>query len=304
MKSAQPFFSIILPTFNRAKWLRTSIQSILAQEFTDYEVIVVDDGSTDDSGEVVNKLSEFHPQIRYFYKQNEERSIARNFGISKATGRYVGFLDSDDKLYPNHLTTAFDLLKRNGFPEVGHLGYEMVDEQGHSILVRNSFDQTFKSKLIRENILHGNAIVIRKDILQEIHFIPSTDAVLSEDWYLWLRLAARYPFYFDNTVTSAVLHHPDRSLLNINPVKLISNTRTIVSYLEQDITFLSTYKNQAFRHFADHYTFLTLTLAHVNNRRWDTLQFLVKAFHYDPGVVFRKRFWASIKHWFYHLVKY
>lgn len=291
------FFSIVIPTFNRGKLLDHAINSILLQEFSDYEIIVVDDGSTDDTRERIEKLAKKNPSIKYFFKQNEERSIARNHGITKALGKYISFLDSDDQLYSNHLKVAYELLKRNNFPEVGHLGYEFIDGSGNSVLVRNEFDETFREKLIHENIIHGNAIFIRSDIATEVNFIPSSAAMISEDWYVWLRLAARYPFHFDNTVTSAVVHHSERSLRTIHPDKLIASTEIIVEYLMKDAPFLNTYKHKVSYHFANHYTLLTLILSLTKSRRFDTFKYLLKAIRYDPTVIVRKRFLASVKHW-------
>jgi glycosyltransferase involved in cell wall biosynthesis len=296
MDTNQPFFSVIIPTYNRAKHLVNALTSILQQEFLDFEVIIVDDGSTDDTKILVSEIANRNSQIKYFYKENEERSIARNYGIMKAMGRYIGFLDSDDILYPNHLRVGYELLRKNNFPEVGHLGYQLIDTSGHTTLTRNTFDASFKDKLIGENIIHGNAIFIRRDIATEVHFIPDKAAILSEDWYLWLRLAARYPFYFDNTITSAIVVHEGRSLSNINPDKLIASTNIIVQYLQKDKTFLAAYRGRTSYHFANHYTFLTLILALTKKRRSDTLRFLLKSIRYDPTVVWRKRFLASIKH--------
>ena len=79
----------------------------------------------------------------------------------------MSFLDSDDILYPNHFKIAFELLKKHNFPEVGHLGYEFIDASQKPILTRNTFDNSFKDKLIHENIIHGNAIFIRQDIARK-----------------------------------------------------------------------------------------------------------------------------------------
>lgn len=290
------FFSVIIPTYNRIKHLVPALNSLLQQNFSAFEIIVVDDGSTDETKRIVSEMAVNNPKIKYFYKDNEERSIARNFGIMKAKGKYIGFLDSDDILYPHHLSTGFELLKKNNYPEVGHLGYQIMDTSGNIILLRNNFDKTFKSKLIYENIIHGNAIFIRRDIAQQINFIPSKAAILSEDWYLWLRLASRYPFYFDNTVTSAVVEHAGRSLSNIDPEKLIASTNILIDYLKKDKTFLATYKEKVSCHFSNHYTFLALILSLTKTRRLQTLKYLAVAIRYDLTVIFRRRFLASIKH--------
>lgn len=296
MTTQVPFFSIIIPTYNRAKQLRSAIASVLAQQFKDYEIVIVDDGSTDNTREVIKDLLPDNLSIKYFYKTNEERSIARNYGIQRALGRYINFLDSDDVLYPTHFSVAHDLLSKNNFPEVGHLGFRTIDSEGREISVTRNLDTTFREKLISENFLHGNAIFIRKDIAEQVNFIPSALAFLSEDWYVWLRLAARYNFYFDNTITSAVIVHPERSLLNIDPVKLIANTNILVNNLKKDVPFMKAYRHMANYHFANHYTFLTLILSTAKARKWDTLRYLVIAIQHDPKVIFRKRFLASIKH--------
>jgi glycosyltransferase involved in cell wall biosynthesis len=294
----QPFFSVIVPTYNRAKHLERSLRTVLAQTFREFEVIVVDDGSTDNTRTIIEGISSADHRVKYFYKENEERSIARNFGISKVEGRYVAFLDSDDTLYPNHLEVAHDLLTRNNFPEVGHLGYEAVDASGKVLMKNNNFDESFKQKLIHDNILHGNAIFIRRDIATEVNFIPSRFAILSEDWYLWLRLASRYKFHFDNTVTSAVVHHDQRSLLNIDPDKLVACTNVVVEYLKKDTPFLEEYGSKVSYHFANHYVFLALILSLTKRRRLDTIRYLFRAFRYDPTVIRRHTFYAPIKHWF------
>lgn len=294
----RPFFSIIVPTYNRGNILPSTLRSILNQEFSNFEVIVVDDGSTDDTKEIVKQIAEKDSRINYFFKKNEERSIARNFGILKSSGVYVAFLDSDDILYPNHFMVAFNLMEKNNLPEVGVLGSELIDGSGKSILVRNNFDRSFAEELIHENKILSNAILIRRDIALTVNFIPSKDAILSEDWYLWLRLAARYQFHFDNTITSAAVQHNARSLENINPDRLIASTNIVVEYLKKDAPFLKAYRGKVNYHFANHYTFVALILALTKERRLDTLKYLLRSIGYDPTVIFRKRFLASVKHLF------
>lgn len=102
-----PFFSIIIPTYNRAHTLHRPIDSVLAQTYTDWELIIVDDGSTDDTQSVVEAYRD--PRIRYVRQENKERSAARNHGMHKAIGEWICFQDSDDEYLPMHLAT----LKKN-----------------------------------------------------------------------------------------------------------------------------------------------------------------------------------------------
>lgn len=102
-----PLFSVVMPTYNRAKWLEGAIQSVLNQTFEDFELIIVDDGSTDNTRDLVSGFAD--SRILYYYQENKERSAARNAGIKLASGDYVCFLDSDDVYLPWHL----EILKKS-----------------------------------------------------------------------------------------------------------------------------------------------------------------------------------------------
>lgn len=97
----KPFFSIILPTCNREALLPRAIRSVMNQTFQDWELIVVDDGSTDETGTLVDSFSD--ERIRYFFQENKGQGAATNAGIQLAEGQYICFLDSDDEYFPNHL---------------------------------------------------------------------------------------------------------------------------------------------------------------------------------------------------------
>jgi glycosyltransferase involved in cell wall biosynthesis len=139
---AEPFFSVIIPTFNRAQRVAKAVQSTLGQSFSNFEVIVVDDGSTDNTSELLSQLFSMDKRVRFFQKTNEERSIARNYGASQARGRYLNFLDSDDFLYADHLATAYRLLLQNDFPEWSVLGCEIIDE-GNVVRIASSLTTQF-----------------------------------------------------------------------------------------------------------------------------------------------------------------
>ncbi|MBD2721800.1 glycosyltransferase family 2 protein [Hymenobacter armeniacus] len=98
-----PYFSVVIPTYNRAAFIGATLDSVLAQDFSEFEVLVVDDGSTDNTAAVVQAYTD--PRLHYFPKPNAERGAARNYGVARARGEYVLFLDSDDLLHPNHLRT-------------------------------------------------------------------------------------------------------------------------------------------------------------------------------------------------------
>jgi glycosyltransferase involved in cell wall biosynthesis len=292
----EPFFSIILPTFNRAHYLERPIQSVLEQTFGDFELLIVDDGSTDNTESLVQQTKD--ARIKYFKKNNEERSIARNFGVNVATGQYVCFLDSDDKLHSNHLEVAHNVIVKNNYPEVCHLGFETINENGDQLTRHIDLHVDTENRLIEENIFSCNAIFIRHEIANQYPFINHRMAVISEDWYVWLRLISRFTFCFDPTITSSVIEHNDRSLRNINPDKLIASTNLIIQNLEKDDAFKAKFGKKVNYFFSNQYTLISLVLALTKRRRALVLRYLVKAMKSDLSVARRRRFLASIKHWF------
>ena len=106
-----PIFSIIVPTFNRAKNLPSCIMSILTQSFTDWELIIIDDGSTDKTSEVVHSYED--TRLRYVWQENQERSAARNHGLELTKGEWICFLDSDDQYTPEHLEVLYEGIRSN-----------------------------------------------------------------------------------------------------------------------------------------------------------------------------------------------
>ncbi|WP_224243267.1 glycosyltransferase family 2 protein [Hyalangium gracile] len=110
-----PFFSIVIPTYNRARLLGETLESVFVQEFSDYEVLVVDDGSTDDTREVLARYGE---RVRVLRQENQGQGVARNLGIQHAAGSYVVFLDSDDLWFPWTLGTWRQAIDMYGGPSV------------------------------------------------------------------------------------------------------------------------------------------------------------------------------------------
>src|SRR6185312_11309056 len=104
---SKPFFTVIIPTYNREKLLQRAIESVLAQTEQDFEIIIVDDGSKDNTKELVKK----YKTVRYYIKKHEGAAAAKNFGISKVKGEFITFLDSDDAYLPQHLKTRKEFLK-------------------------------------------------------------------------------------------------------------------------------------------------------------------------------------------------
>jgi glycosyltransferase involved in cell wall biosynthesis len=138
--SPPPLVSVILPTYNRARFLPQAFASIRAQTVTDWELIVVDDGSTDDTAAVVDRLRQEIPQsVCYFYQENQGPAEARNAGIGKARGRYLAFFDSDDEWLPHHLLHCTKALEENPWVDWIYAACRIVEEARGQVTVPNTF---------------------------------------------------------------------------------------------------------------------------------------------------------------------
>lgn len=125
----RPFFSVIVCTFNRAGLLPRALDSVLAQVESDWEVVIVDDGSTDDTVQTVQKYAESDPRFRLLrHEQNRGTSVARNTGIAHADGLFVTFLDSDDAYDPEHLSSRRMMLLQHQQIQILHGGVTVIGD--------------------------------------------------------------------------------------------------------------------------------------------------------------------------------
>jgi len=191
-KRTMPEVSVIIPTYNRADLVTLAIESVLAQTYPDFEIIVIDDGSQDDTGAVVKAYPD--PRIRYIYQDNTGLGGARNTGIRAARGRYVAFLDADDLFLPENLALQVQELQSHpeaGFAAGGHL---FVDKAGQPLAERRPWRSYPQPDL--ETWLHGcpiipSAVLIRREWLMRVDGFTALRPMGAEDWDLWLRLAYR-----------------------------------------------------------------------------------------------------------------
>jgi glycosyltransferase involved in cell wall biosynthesis len=121
-----PFFSVVLCTFNRAHLLPRALDSLMAQEETSWEAVIVDDGSIDNTAEVVRPFALAHANVRYLYHSNRGLPLSRNTGIAAAVGRYVTFLDSDDAYTPDHLRIRRAILESHPEIDLLHGGVRII----------------------------------------------------------------------------------------------------------------------------------------------------------------------------------
>jgi glycosyltransferase involved in cell wall biosynthesis len=189
--------SVIIPTYNRAHVLREAIDSVLSQKYSDLELLVVDDGSTDHTKEVV---SSYTSKLAYIYQEHKGVSAARNRGIKHAKGDYLAFLDSDDLWLPDKLSTQMRFMEDH--PEI-HICYTEERWIRRGVRVNPMKKHRKYSGMIFEHclplcIVSPSSVLIARSLLEEIGVFDE-ELKVCEDYDLWLRISARYPIYLLDT---------------------------------------------------------------------------------------------------------
>lgn len=290
--SASPYFSIVVPTYNRAKLVAETLATIFAQEFTDFEVLVVDDGSTDNTEEVLSTIRD--PRFQYHKKQNGERGAARNYGAKLARGQYINFFDSDDWMYPNHLTAAKRLIEKENAPEFFHLGYDFKSPDGQVLKLVNALDATLQTKAMFDNILSCNGVFVRRDIALQFPFEENRVLASAEDWELWIRLLSRFKIRYSNEITTSVVSHDLRSIHTIPTQKVIPRDLLLIDLLKADEEVRKAFGNLFGKFVAERYTFIMLCLGNDGQKK-EIRTWAKKAMAAYPAIVFSRRFLASVK---------
>jgi glycosyltransferase involved in cell wall biosynthesis len=293
---SSPFFSIVVPTYNRAHLIGKTIEGLLGQDFSDFEVIVVDDGSKDNTKEVVAKIND--ARITYYLKENGERGAARNFGRLKARGQYINFFDSDDLVYPNHLTEAKKMVDEKKQPEIFHLGYDFKTPDGTVTKRIDNLTREVIDRVLFDNVLSCNGVFVRRDIANEYPFEEDRAMASSEDWELWIRLISRFPLQYSNAVTTSVVGHDERSIFTISADKVIARDLLMIHKLRQDDEVSKNYGKRFKKFTAQRYSFFMLCLSE-QGRNQEVLKWAWKAWQCYPPIFFTKRYLVSIKKVFF-----
>lgn len=180
--------SVVIPVYNCETTIKKTIDSVLAQENIDFEVIIVDDGSTDRSAEIITEYDD--ARIRYFYQENSGISCALNYGISKSNAPFVARIDGDDVALPNRFKKQYDVLKSNTQVCLVGTAVDYINSKG--AVIGRTFPYVFRfsaSKiLLRQNLFAHPSVMFRKDIFIRAGGYPNELSGICEDYYLWTRM--------------------------------------------------------------------------------------------------------------------
>lgn len=248
-----PLISVIVPVYNVDQYLHRSIDSILSQTYTDIEVLLVDDGSTDRSGEICDEYANKDPRVRVFHKINEGVSSARNVGLDNAKGQWITFVDADDwidknmyqKLYNTAVSTQADIVLCSFYEYHGF---------GKTFLVESISTESDKIEILRNYMLSFTALwnmLVSRDLYTDYHLRIPKEINNCEDFWLTVRLfyyakqisSLHIPLYYYNRENvNSILNNPNEERRNseylsyIDTINFFQNNRVLNLY-EKEISW-------------------------------------------------------------------
>ncbi|PAM95555.1 glycosyl transferase [Flavobacterium sp. IR1] len=230
------FFSIIIPLYNKENFIENTIKSILDQTFGDFEIIVINDGSTDKSEEKVLGFND--DRIQYFKKENQGVSATRNLGITKASANYIAFLDADDYWYPEFLETMHHYCNLLPDQNIFTAAIEIETSKNifpaqYSIQKTGDFEfvNYFKAS-IKESVLLTSSTIFNKKVFDEVG-VFDTQIKSGQDTDLWIRIGLIFPILFVWKVLIRYTH--DENSLSKNAA-LMDSKLNFAKFSEQEKT--------------------------------------------------------------------
>ncbi|NJL89874.1 MAG: glycosyltransferase [Coleofasciculaceae cyanobacterium SM2_1_6] len=216
-----PKISVVIPVYNGEKTIQETIESVLAQTFTDFELIIIDDGSSDRTVEIIEEIikksikENLDQRIRLYSFTNKGLSATRNRGIRRSSGDYIAFLDADDLWTPDKLASQYLALQNTPTAAVAYSGTSRIDEHSkilYDVPLANLRGNLYDYLLLRDIVGSGSNPLIERQALDEIgDFDESLWA--AEDWDMWIKLSSKYEF-IDVPLHQILYRQSPRSMSN------------------------------------------------------------------------------------------
>ncbi len=276
--------SVIIPAYNAAATLGETLQSVLAQTFSDFEIIVVDDGSSDETGAIVQQTQD--QRIRLLTTTNGGAAIARNRGIEQATGELITFLDADDLWTAEKLQDQVAALQAHPEADVVYSWTDYIDPSGQRLYggAYTRHQGNVYAALFQQNFIeNGSNLMVRATALQRVGlFDPDLASV--HDWDLWLRLALQSVFVV--VPKPQILYRVMPQSISSNFVRQECNTlKVIQGAVARSPEQLTPHLNASLSHLYQYLTFRSLSLGHTRRQYLDSLRFWLLAIRYRPQLL-------------------
>jgi glycosyltransferase involved in cell wall biosynthesis len=274
--------SVVIPAYNAECFIGETIRSVLKQTYPNFEVIIVDDGSTDGTAEVVKSFDDV--RIKYFYQKNASQAVARNAGINHAQGSFVAFLDNDDIWLPEKLEDQLRLFE-GGKAGVVFTEIEQIDKNGIPVENAKTFalhrGNIFRI-LLDHNFIAVSSVMIKTQLIRNNKLFFRTGRQGTEDWDLWIRLAKISEFDF--VPKPLVKYRVYEESLSQKKIDLMysSAIRTLTDVTDE---LTPGEKTQVAGALSSGYFYLALRYGHCllsQNRRVEARKIFLKAFQINP----------------------
>ncbi|CAN5255790.1 alpha-1,6-rhamnosyltransferase [soil metagenome] len=286
--------SIVIPCYNQAHFLGEAIESALAQMHPDREIIVVDDGSLDNTAEVAAR----YPGVRYIHQHNQGLGAARNAGLRESTGDYIVFMDSDDRLLPHALSTNLEYFARR--PECAYVAglTRYITQVGTPLSVphKRRAETEHYCELLRRNVISTiNVVMFRRAVFDAVGGFSTKAAMKgAEDYDIYLRLARIFPVYYHNVVIADYRQHS--AGMSRNSAMMLHSTLNVMRSQKKHVKESESYKQaykQGVKEWQNYYGGLAVNLIRLNVRRGNWKQALRAGWllcRNDPKEVWRQAY--------------
>ena len=272
-----PFFSIVVPTFNRSAILLNRLEAVLKQSLKDFEIIVIDDGSTDNTTEILQPVLKIDNRVKLFKQDNKERGAARNFGFSKANGIYVIFFDSDDLMHENHLSVLYKNIQEQNYPLFIATKFDFIDEKGKHFLSDICFLK--KGNYNYKLFLNGNPlacnICIKKANPGLFLFEEDRRYSIKEDWLFMLQNLQKNQLYIIDSITISMFDHAERSMRSNNK-DIIRRTHYALNWILEKVNLTVSEKKQLNAHI----NYFCGIHSYLDNNKKESINYSIKAIQY------------------------
>lgn len=243
-----PKVSIVIPSYNRGEFIEATLKSIQNQSFKDFEVIFVDDGSTDNTAQLVKVFCDNDSRFKYFRQENSERAVARSYGLSLASADLLCLVDSDDLWYSNKLEKQITIMDADSEIMLCYASVNRIDMKGAPVKSSPRQHQGFSGyiffDLLMRNFIPSVTPMFRKSVFKEVG-AQVTEFIPYEDWDFWLRFSRLGKFHHIQEPLGEYRLHPGQSVQNVKAehiekvtlLVLDNNTRIDISkYLQLSST--------------------------------------------------------------------
>ncbi len=235
--SSAPFFSVLIPSYNQANYLGQAVDSLKAQTVEDWEAVIVNDGSSDDTADVLAGLAAAEPRLRVFHQENKGCAAALNTALRQARGRWIAWLSSDDLFEPDKLAVHLEAIAshpdiRFFYSHFNYLSEETGEKTSPDLWLSIPEDWQQVSHFFRGNYVHGNSICIDRSCFEVVGEFDESSRQ-GQDFDMWLRLSARFRSRFIPRRTCITRWHSGQTTNAFPAAGFFDSTRACIAFLNR-----------------------------------------------------------------------